>query len=91
MQVSIMISCRYSHSSRAVRSGTRAVPVKTIVAKEGRKVSGKASASLLSDTQSYTLRGMFKYGLYEIFKDAYMNLAVQERSEKYMGAIWITG
>ncbi len=54
-------------------------------------MSGKASASLLSDTQSYTLRGMFKYGLYEIFKDAYMNLAVQERSEKYMGAIWITG
>ncbi|KAI9449977.1 mitochondrial carrier protein, partial [Lactarius psammicola] len=29
--------------------------------------------------------GMFKYGLYEIFKDAYMNLAGQEASEKYKG------
>lgn len=34
---------------------------------------------------------MFKYGLYEIFKDYYMNLAGQEASEKYKGAIWLAG
>lgn len=39
----------------------------------------------------YSLQGMFKYGLYEIFKDAYMNLAGEEASAKYKGAIWLAG
>lgn len=39
----------------------------------------------------YSLQGMFKYGLYEVFKDAYMNLAGQEASEKYKPAIWLAG
>ena len=34
---------------------------------------------------------MFKYGLYEVFKDAYMNLAGEELSEKYKPAIWLAG
>jgi solute carrier family 25 (mitochondrial phosphate transporter), member 3 len=34
---------------------------------------------------------MFKYGLYEIFKDAYMNLAGEEASQNYKGAIWLAG
>ena len=34
---------------------------------------------------------MFKYGLYEFFKDAYMNLAGEEASSKYKGAIWLAG
>ncbi|PSR74068.1 hypothetical protein PHLCEN_2v10140 [Hermanssonia centrifuga] len=34
---------------------------------------------------------MFKYGLYEYFKDLYMNLAGEETSTKYKGAIWLAG
>jgi hypothetical protein len=34
---------------------------------------------------------MFKYGLYEIFKDYYMNLAGEEVSKNYKGAIWLAG
>jgi solute carrier family 25 (mitochondrial phosphate transporter), member 3 len=34
---------------------------------------------------------MFKYGLYEVFKDTYMNLAGEEASNKYKGAIWLAG
>jgi len=39
----------------------------------------------------YSLQGMFKYGLYEVFKDQYMNLAGKEASEKYKGVIWCAG
>lgn len=34
---------------------------------------------------------MFKYGLYEVFKDQYSNLAGEEASTKYKGAIWLAG
>ncbi len=34
---------------------------------------------------------MFKYGLYEYFKDVYQNLAGEEISNKYKGAIWLAG
>ncbi len=34
---------------------------------------------------------MFKYGLYEVFKDLYMNLAGEEASKQYKGAIWLAG
>ena len=34
---------------------------------------------------------MFKYGLYEFFKDFYMNIAGEEASKKYKGAIWLAG
>ena len=39
----------------------------------------------------YSFQGAFKYGLYEIFKDYYMNLAGEEASNKYKGAIWLAG
>ncbi|TRM65354.1 mitochondrial carrier protein [Schizophyllum amplum] len=39
----------------------------------------------------YSLQGMFKYGLYEVFKDTYMNLAGEEMSNKYKPAIWLAG
>jgi len=39
----------------------------------------------------YSLQGMLKYGLYEIFKDYYSNLAGQEATEKYKGVIWLAG
>ncbi|KAH9842009.1 uncharacterized protein C8Q71DRAFT_700819, partial [Rhodofomes roseus] len=39
----------------------------------------------------YSLRGMFKDGLYEVFKGASVNLAGEEASSKYKGAIWLAG
>jgi len=39
----------------------------------------------------YSLQGMFKYGLYEFFKDTYMNLAGEETTQKYKGLIWLAG
>lgn len=34
---------------------------------------------------------MFKYGLYEVFKDVYSNLAGEEAASKYKGSIWLAG
>lgn len=62
--------------------------LKTLVAEEGTKGIWKGFGPTLI---GYSLQGMFKYGLYEIFKDYYMNLAGQEASEKYKGAIWLAG
>ncbi|KAF5336018.1 hypothetical protein D9611_006378 [Ephemerocybe angulata] len=39
----------------------------------------------------YSLQGMFKYGLYEVFKDYYSNLAGEEASAKYKPLIWLAG
>lgn len=39
----------------------------------------------------YSLQGMFKYGLYEVFKDVYMNMAGEELSNAYKPAIWLAG
>ena len=39
----------------------------------------------------YSLQGMFKYGLYEVFKDAYMNAAGEELSTNYKPLIWLAG
>ena len=60
--------------------------LKTIVAEEGTKGVWKGFGPTLL---GYSLQGMFKYGLYEIFKDTYMNLAGQEASEQYKGGIWL--
>ncbi|KAJ7461196.1 mitochondrial carrier domain-containing protein [Mycena latifolia] len=37
----------------------------------------------------YSLQGMFKFGLYEVFKDAYMNLAGEALTDTYKPAIWL--
>ncbi|KAH8985013.1 mitochondrial carrier protein [Lactarius akahatsu] len=62
--------------------------LKTIIAEEGTKGIWKGFGPTFI---GYSLQGMFKYGLYEVFKDAYMNLAGEEASEKYKGAIWLAG
>ena len=62
--------------------------LKTIIAEEGTKGVWKGFGPTLI---GYSLQGMFKYGLYEIFKDYYMNLAGEEASENYKGAIWLAG
>lgn len=39
----------------------------------------------------YSFQGAFKYGLYEIFKDVYGNLAGEENATKYKPLIWLAG
>ncbi len=39
----------------------------------------------------YSLQGMFKYGLYEFFKDFYSNIAGEEGTNKYKPLIWVVG
>ncbi|KAF9014352.1 mitochondrial carrier protein [Hymenopellis radicata] len=36
----------------------------------------------------YSLQGMFKYGIYEAFKDVYMNVAGPTLTDSYKGLIW---
>jgi solute carrier family 25 phosphate transporter 3 len=62
--------------------------LKTIVAEEGTKGIWKGFTPTFI---GYSLQGMFKYGLYEFFKDYYMNLAGEEVSNQYKGAIWLAG
>jgi len=62
--------------------------LKTLVAEEGSRGIWKGFGPTLV---GYSLQGMFKYGLYEIFKDTYMNLAGEELSQKYKPAIWLAG
>lgn len=39
----------------------------------------------------YSLQGLFKYGLYEVFKDYYSNVAGEENTQKYKPLIWLAG
>ena len=39
----------------------------------------------------YSMQGMFKFGLYEYFKDFYSNLAGEKASKEYKGMIWLAG
>ena len=39
----------------------------------------------------YSAQGLFKFGLYEVFKDMYANIAGKENAEKYRGLIWCLG
>ncbi|KIP07097.1 hypothetical protein PHLGIDRAFT_127874 [Phlebiopsis gigantea 11061_1 CR5-6] len=62
--------------------------LRTISAEEGAKGLWKGFGPTFI---GYSLQGMFKYGLYEVFKDFYMNIAGEEASTKYKGAIWLAG
>ncbi|KAI0029365.1 mitochondrial carrier protein [Vararia minispora EC-137] len=62
--------------------------LRTIVAEEG---SGAVWKGFGPTFVGYSLQGMFKYGLYEYFKDTYMNLAGEENTAKYKGLIWCAG
>lgn len=39
----------------------------------------------------YSAQGLFKFGLYEVFKDLYANMAGEENATKYRGLIWCAG
>ena len=62
--------------------------LRIIAAEEGSGLIWKGFGPTLV---GYSFQGMFKYGLYEIFKDQYMNLAGEEATEKYKGLIWCAG
>lgn len=60
----------------------------TLIREEGSRGIWKGFGPTLV---GYSLQGMFKYGLYEIFKDYYMNLAGEEASAKYKPLLWLAG
>ena len=62
--------------------------LRTIIAEEGVAGTWKGFGPTLI---GYSFQGAFKYGLYEIFKDTYMNLAGEEASSQYKGLIWLAG
>jgi len=62
--------------------------LKTLIREEGANGIWKGWAPTAI---GYSLQGMFKYGLYELFKDFYSNLAGEENSKKYKGLIWCAG
>jgi solute carrier family 25 (mitochondrial phosphate transporter), member 3 len=61
---------------------------RTIVAEEGQAGLWKGVGPAFV---GYSLQGMFKYGLYEFFKEYYMNLAGEELTSKYKPLIWLAG
>lgn len=62
--------------------------LQTLIREEGQTGIWKGFGPTLV---GYSLQGLFKYGLYEVFKDTYMNLAGEEASNKYKPAIWLAG
>ena len=62
--------------------------IRTLVAEEGANGIWKGFGPTLV---GYSLQGLFKYGLYEVFKDSYQNLAGEELSNKYKPLIWLAG
>ncbi|KIY68369.1 mitochondrial carrier protein [Cylindrobasidium torrendii FP15055 ss-10] len=66
---------------RALGSGLSA-----IVAEEGSRAIWKGIGPTVV---GYSCQGAFKYGLYEVFKDLYMNIAGEDISSRYKGLIWM--
>jgi len=62
--------------------------LRTLVAEEGATGIWKGFGPTFV---GYSLQGMFKYGLYEVFKDSYSNLAGEEAAQKYKPLIWLVG
>ncbi|KAJ6589607.1 mitochondrial carrier protein [Mycena capillaripes] len=62
--------------------------IRTLIAEEGSRGIFKGFGPTLV---GYSLQGMLKYGLYEFFKDFYMNLAGEELSNAYKPLIWAVG
>ncbi|KAJ7738985.1 mitochondrial carrier protein [Mycena metata] len=59
--------------------------IQTLIKEEGTRGVFKGFGPTLI---GYSLQGMFKYGLYEVFKDGYMNVAGEEVSNRYQPLIW---
>ncbi|KAI9031062.1 mitochondrial carrier protein [Hyaloraphidium curvatum] len=61
--------------------------LRTIVKEEGARALWKGWGPTLL---GYSMQGAGKYGLYEVFKDQYSNMAGEEAARKYRGMIWVT-
>jgi len=62
--------------------------MRTVLAEEG----GRGLVLGFTPTLiGYSMQGLFKFGLYELFKDVYSNLAGEEAAYKYKGLIWLAG
>ncbi|KAI8920718.1 mitochondrial carrier domain-containing protein [Entophlyctis helioformis] len=59
--------------------------LRTILAEEGAFAIWKGWFPTLL---GYSAQGMFKYGLYEVFKDTYSNMAGEKASKQYKEVIW---
>ena len=62
--------------------------LRTIATEEGSRAIWKGFGPTFV---GYSFQGMFKYGLYEVFKDYYSNLAGEQNSQKYKPLIWLVG
>lgn len=62
--------------------------MRTIIAEEG---SAAVWKGWLPTFFGYSMQGLFKFGLYEYFKDLYSNIAGEEDAKKYRGLIWCLG
>mmetsp|Transcript_20969 Transcript_20969/g.85479 ORF Transcript_20969/g.85479 Transcript_20969/m.85479 type:complete len:249 (+) Transcript_20969:508-1254(+) len=62
--------------------------MRVILAEEGFNGIWKGALPTLI---GYSIQGLFKFGLYEYFKDYYSTMAGEENSVKYRGLIWLAG
>lgn len=62
--------------------------LRTLIAEEGTTGVWKGWFPTLI---GYSMQGLFKFGLYEYFKDMYSNIAGEENSVKYKGLIFCLG
>lgn len=62
--------------------------IKTIAAEEG---AGALMKGWVPTLVGYSMQGMFKFGLYEVFKDVYSTMAGEENAHAYRGLIYLAG
>lgn len=62
--------------------------LRLIAAEEG---AGALMKGWLPTLLGYSAQGCFKFGLYEVFKDFYSNLAGEKAAKEYKGLIWCAG
>jgi solute carrier family 25 phosphate transporter 3 len=60
----------------------------TVIAEEGIK---GLTLGWVPTLIGYSAQGMFKFGLYEYFKDLYSNMAGEENTARNKGLIWLAG
>lgn len=62
--------------------------IRTIIAEEGTAGIWKG---WLPTLLGYSMQGLFKFGLYEYFKDTYATMVGEEKAKEYRGLIWCLG
>jgi solute carrier family 25 phosphate transporter 3 len=62
--------------------------LKVLVSKEGYGANGMWKG-WLPTLLGYSMQGLFKFGLYEVFKDEYANLVGEQNSKIHQGKIWL--